>query len=256
MLAQLIDERLVEQAADRYEVEVSEEDLDSRWQQVLRQAGGQEGLLARLQAQGMREEQARSQLRLSMLVDRLARGIITVTDPLAQAYYEEHADDWAQPEQVHARLMLFFSRANAEAVREALEAGGDFAGLATAFSQDPATQPQGGDMGFFSREDWAPEIVAQAFALEPGEVSKVFPGPEGYYLLQVQEKRPARVLELCEVREEIETRIVHERLPFAREVWMAARRRNALLDVPDPDLAAAVIDKLVDRSAPRFTLLP
>ena len=65
-------------------------------------------------------------------------------------------------------MILTASRENAEALRQALEAGGDFGGLAKERASDPATAPKGGDMGWFERGDYATVISDMAFRLRFG----------------------------------------------------------------------------------------
>ena len=53
-----------------------------------------------------------------------------------------------------------------------LKGGADFAALAKQYSKDPGGAQQGGDLGFFKKDEMVPEFATAAFALQPGQVSQ------------------------------------------------------------------------------------
>ena len=122
----------------------------------------------------------------------------------------------------------------------ALEAGGDFAGLAEALSIDPGTADRGGDMGYFERGDYAGEITEVAFDLQPGQVSDIFLAPDGYCILKIEDRRPAGVKPLAQVQQEITARLKQGQQPQMRKQWLIARRQQARLAIPDQRLRQAV----------------
>ncbi len=60
------------------------------------------------------------------------------------------------------------ARKRAKAIKAELDKGADFAKLAKEKSKDPGAA-DGGDLGFFTKEQMVPEFSAVAFALEPGK---------------------------------------------------------------------------------------
>ncbi len=85
------------------------------------------------------------------------------------------------------------SRAQADSIVAALRSGGDFAAAARRFSQDPASQEQGGDLGWFRRGQMVSEFEAVAFSLKPGVVSDPVESPFGFHIIQVQRVQPAEI---------------------------------------------------------------
>jgi peptidyl-prolyl cis-trans isomerase D len=152
-----------------------------------------------------------------LLVDlsRLAQGI-TVTPESERAYYDSHRSEFTQPEQVRARHILLKvddkrsaeqARTQLEAIAQRIKAGEDFAAVARGASEDPASAPRGGEMGFFGRGQMVPEFEQAAFAAEPGVVVGPIQTSFGFHLLQVEEKRAGGERSFEEVQPQIQTRL-------------------------------------------------
>ena len=86
-------------------------------------------------------------------------------------------------------------------VQQKLGAGEDFAALALAYSDDPGSKTQGGDLGWFARDQGlVKEFEDAAFSLEPGKLSDPVKTQFGYHLIRVDEKDPARPLDAYTVQ--------------------------------------------------------
>ena len=129
---------------------------------------------------------------------------VTTAVPVDTTFTEAELDQKWSTEgpgmQVRARHILFKVQSDAapaarEAVRRRAEqvqaqaaGGGDFAALARQHSEDTSKE-QGGDLGFFGRGQMVPTFEQAAFALQPGQVSKVVESPFGYHVIKVEEKK-------------------------------------------------------------------
>jgi hypothetical protein len=96
--------------------------------------------------------------------------------------------------QVRASHILVPTREEAEAARERIAAGADFAAIAREISTDEATAANGGDLGWFTREEMAAPFAEAAFALEPGAISEPVESEFGWHVIQVAESDPDRPL--------------------------------------------------------------
>jgi peptidyl-prolyl cis-trans isomerase C len=69
------------------------------------------------------------------------------------------------------------------------EEGRDFAELAR---RSPGSRrSDGGDLGFFTKEQMVPEFSAVAFTLEPGKISDPVKSQFGWHIIKVEESAPA-----------------------------------------------------------------
>ena len=76
-----------------------------------------------------------------------------------------------------------------EDLKKRIEAGVDFEFLAKAYSQDPGSAKEGGNLGFWGKGAMVPEYEAAAMKLEPMQLSEVVESPFGFHLIQLLEKR-------------------------------------------------------------------
>ena len=151
---------------------------------------------------------------------------IEVSDQEITDYYNEHPDQFARGEQVHARHILIkadpdadeatqqAARAKAEQARERAVAGEDFSELAKELSEGPSAS-SGGDLGFFTKEQMVPQFSEAAFALAPGEISPVVQTQFGYHVIKVEDHRDAGTAPLDEAREPIRRMLINQKTGLA-----------------------------------------
>ncbi len=168
-----------------------------------------------------------SRYREAQLASRLSR--ISATEEEIRSYYHEHAEEYATPERVRSAVIVVRVPARAtpqrrgallerarSALSEARSLPADvltFGALAVRHSDDQATRYKGGDTGSLRREEhdarFPPALVEAVFALEdPGELSEIVTGPDGFYLAKLIERKPAAIRPLDELRESIRFHVI------------------------------------------------
>jgi parvulin-like peptidyl-prolyl isomerase len=171
-------------------------------------------LVAGLSISALRDR-ATNQLRGLAWLEKQVRPASTVTEQECREFYEAHRDLFAQP--VRFRASHLFLAAHAETPPEMVEEkeraiatfatrsskGETLSALATEASEDEASKPRGGDLGYFSETRMPPEFIAEIKKLRVGETSKPFRSHLGFHIAQVTETRAAHLLTLEEVRTEI-----------------------------------------------------
>jgi peptidyl-prolyl cis-trans isomerase C len=125
------------------------------------------------------------------------------TDAKLRAKYADFVKSNPGKEEVSARHILVATEAEAKAVIAELQKGGDFAVIAKAKSKDPGSQ-NGGDLGYFGREDMVPEFADVAFKLKKGEYTKEPVKTQfGWHVIKVEDKRTSAPPSFDEAKEEL-----------------------------------------------------
>jgi len=250
LLIKIIDEAVIRRAAKRAGIEVTGEQVDLKMSQAVARAGSRTDLERILQRRGQTVDDYRVELELAALWDVLARREVEATEEELGQYYQEHLDEFSYGEQVRMRLYLGSTLENAQTFKQMLEAGGDFAGLAQAVSEDPGTRESGGDAGWIERDDYAPEITDVAFSLEKGQTSDIFKAPDGWAIVRVEDRRPPGVLPFDEVRDTVQQRVMREKLRQIRKEWLVEQRKRARIVIHDEQLRASVMALLAAAPGP------
>jgi peptidyl-prolyl cis-trans isomerase D len=191
--------------------------------------------------------------------DDLARGVSVSEDDL-RSYYDQNKARYVAPEQRRASHILIRLEANAStADRERAmararslvaqaRAGGDFAALARAQSQDPGSASQGGDLGLFTRDAMIKPFADAAFAMKVGEVSDVVSSDFGLHVIRLTAIQPAAEQAFPIVRPAIEAEL--RRQLAARQYAEAAEAfSNLVYEQSDSLKPAAERFKLAIRTA-------
>jgi peptidyl-prolyl cis-trans isomerase C len=135
----------------------------------------------------------------------------SVTEDAVHARYDQEFAGKPGEEEVHAKHILVDSEAEAKKIIGQLKGGGDFATLAKQYSKDPAGAQQGGDLGFFKKDEMVPEFAAAAFALQPRQVS---PEPVhsqfGWHVILLVERRRSEPPNFAEARDELRQKMIQE----------------------------------------------
>src|SRR5215470_2145862 len=146
-----------------------------------------------------------------LLMDSLlaAKGKAATTDDAMKKVYEEASKQISGDEEVHARHILVETEDEAKAVKAELDKGADFAELAKKKSKDPGAS-DGGDLGFFTKDQMVPEFSQAAFALEPGKISDPVKSQFGWHVIKVEEKRNRKAPDFEQVKAQIETYVTRK----------------------------------------------
>jgi peptidyl-prolyl cis-trans isomerase C len=175
-----------------------------------------------------------------LLMDNLlaVEGKAATTDENMKKVYEDAAKQISGEQEVHARHILVETEDQAKKIEDELKKGADFAELAKKESKDPGAS-DGGDLGFFTKDQMVPEFSTAAFALEPGKISDPVKTQFGWHVIKVEEKRTRKAPDFEQVKPQIETYVVRK----AQADYVAKLRTAAKVERMDkPEDAAAKPD--------------
>ncbi len=174
-----------------------------------------------------------------LLMDSLlaSEGKTATTDDAMKKVYDEASKQITGEQEVHARHILVETEDEAKAVKAELDKGADFAELAKKKSKDPGSA-DGGDLGFFTKEQMVPEFSTVAFSLEPGKISDPVKSQFGWHIIKVEEKRNRKAPDFAQVKPQIEQYVTRK----AQADYVAKLRAEAKVERMDQPAAAAKPD--------------
>lgn len=229
LLSTMTDRILLLQAARAAQVTVTPEEVDRRMLALASEypAGTFDEVLS--QTHTTRSElmrKTRDQLIIEKLFQESVFARVAVTEDQIRRFFDEHADDYSEPEQVHALQIIVKGLDEAKKIQQLLWQGKKFQDLARRYSLSPDAKV-GGDLGFFRRGEMPPVFDETVFKLAPNAVSEVVSTDYGFHLFKVLEKKPARKRELAEVRSAIEQKLVEQLRAERQREFVAALRAKA-----------------------------
>ncbi len=180
----------------------------------------------------VRERIIVSLLRRQEVLDR-----VKIAPASLLAAYNARAEAWAVPARAKLRLIVLRLPENADAAaveerrqlairaRGRVVAGESFADIAREISQD-GKAAAGGDWGLREPADFSEPLRSVIERLAPGEVSDPLETPEAFYLAVVEERQPARVRPLEEVRAELESELRQAEADRLYQRWIERLKRR------------------------------
>jgi peptidyl-prolyl cis-trans isomerase C len=138
-----------------------------------------------------------------------------VNEADAKKIYDEKIGEVKPEQEIHARHILIRAAAGDDkaskeaeekikAVIARLKKGEDFAKVASEVTEDPSGKANGGDLGYFSKEQMVPEFSNTAFKLDKGQISEPLKTQFGWHVIKVEDKRAKAVPKFDEVKPQIE----------------------------------------------------
>jgi peptidyl-prolyl cis-trans isomerase C len=143
----------------------------------------------------------------NVLASTLAKRIsdeIKADEPALKAYYDANKNQYEQVKASHILIRFQGSRvtlkpnqkdltdaealAKATEIRKQIIAGGDFAAIAKAESDDTGSGAQGGSLGTFPHGKMVGPFDQAAFSLPVGQISEPVKSPFGYHIIKVEER--------------------------------------------------------------------
>lgn len=242
-LEELINQKLLSQAAQESDVEVTKEEKDEYFNQQVEQVKQQNDLSQEefeqvLQQQGissMEEYKERFLENSNILVDKFLQSEvysdINISKEEAKSYYENNKEEFEQSKRVDISHILVEDAETAEELKTKVENGKDFATVAENNSIDEQSASKGGRLGFIEKGQIIPEFEEAAFNLEVGEVSDVIQTQNGYHILTVNDIEKASQKSFEEVRDQIEETLKNNKSQEKYQEYVENLRDEANVEI-------------------------
>lgn len=135
----------------------------------------------------------------------------SITEAALHARYDKEIAGKPGEEEVHAKHILVDSEDQAKKIIADLKGGADFAALAKQYSKDPSAAQQGGDLGFFKKDEMVPAFADAAFAMQPGQISQTPVHTQfGWHVIMVVERKRGEPPTFEQARDELRQQIIKD----------------------------------------------
>jgi parvulin-like peptidyl-prolyl isomerase len=207
-----------------------------------------------LELQGITLEEYREQVKEQLITFRLisqeVRGEIEVKDEQIKTYYNQHPELFTESDQYKLRHIYigFGYDAGPEikseifdllsGIRSQIEAGESFLKMAKKYSETP-TAPNGGDLGYFAKNELLPEFKSRVEKLKPGQLSPVFKHGGGVHLILLEEIKEGQLMEFENIKQKTSNFLYQKETMERYDLWLTRLKakthiENRLEDEPQP----------------------
>jgi peptidyl-prolyl cis-trans isomerase SurA len=175
--------------------------------------------------------------------DEVGRNLRRPSAKEEQAYYDQHKQEFEQPEQVRLSEILIATpadatdaqvaqaQAEADSVTAKLKAGTKFEDLVKQYPASP-NPANGGDLGQFKPGALGSKLLEdQTFPLKAGETTAPIRTRQGFVLLKVTEHSSGGIAPLKDVEEQIQEGMYQEQMEPALRKYLTDLREKAYIDI-------------------------
>ena len=226
ILEQMIAERFLLREASTKGITVTEEERQQHIVEVITWLEAQyfdhseESLVEALSEYDLTLAELESYLTETLEVYKLREEMastLVVSDADAELFYEEHREEFNIPEMIRVSHILVMDQSLAEQLLAKLNAGEDFAELASEHSIDTISAAVGGDLNWRTRGEFVTEFDDAAWGLsQSGQLSGIVATSFGYHIIRLDEKLAPRERSYAEVEELVKE---HVREDLEARMW-------------------------------------
>ena len=235
MLQQLIDRSLTTQDAIKYNIDVTENKVDSAINNILKiNKMDQEGLERALLAEGILYKDYRAKIKgeilQSMLINRAVRSKVIITDSEIKTYYDAHGDEFTGTKKYHLKNILMENEEDIESVEKKIGKSLSFDQLAKKYST-ATNAPEGGDLGVFDINNFSENIKLSLQVLGKGDHTPILETGQGYQILFVEEVLMEGNKTLEQAKDQIQNILYREKAEKRFGEWIESLKKQAHIKI-------------------------
>jgi len=253
VIDKLIDKKLLMQEAKKYNLRVSDEEVESALQRVIvNNKSTMEQFRKEISSMGLSEKQYRENLREQILNSKLinheVRSKVVISEDQIIDYYDSHFTQqvgdgayyilqigfvWNAKDRDGATPTQAEARAKAEKIRDLARKGKDFKELAKQYSDLPSAA-DGGDLGSFQESEMAPYMRVAMENLKPGDVSPIIEADNGFQFFKIQSSQPGTIVTKASydaVKEDIREKLSQQAMELRFKDWLTEIRAKAYIKI-------------------------
>ena len=228
ILSFIIDNEVVYQAAQEEGIKVKDFEVNEKFNNIKETIDENPAYKEKLKEAGINEEFLKKQVKKDLIVSKYKENFlkdIKISDKEIKSYYESHKDEF-KIQEVRASQILISTldddnkqvskeekeklKTKAEKLLNKVTNGEDFNKLAKKYSDDKNSGKDGGDLGFFSKDDKNIDFTKEVFKLDKGKNATLIETSYGYHIVKITDKRTV-TKSLEDSKDDIKYRILNEK---------------------------------------------
>ena len=228
ILSFIIDNEVVYQAAQEEVIKVKDFEVNEKFNNIKETIDENPAYKEKLKEAGINEEFLKKQVKKDLVVSKYKENFlkdIKISDKEIKSYYEIHKDEF-KIQEVRASQILISTlddenkqvskeekeklKTKAEKLLNKVNNGEDFNKLAKKYSDDKNSGKDGGDLGFFSKEDKNIDFTKEVFKLDKGKNATLIETSYGYHIVKITDKRTV-TKSLEDSKDDIKYKILNEK---------------------------------------------
>ncbi len=264
---ELIIRALLDDEMQKRHIVVTQKDADDALNNAIEQVGSKAKFNAILKEYGVSLAEFKKDLveevKMKKLVDMLEK--VNITEADAKKYYNQNINKFKYPDKVRASHILI--AANPDEIKELARADektknlteeelnafvkeqmqerlkkaetilaqvkkdpSSFARIAKDNSEDYESAKQGGDLGFFAKQEMVESFANTAFAMKPDTISNIVQSPYGYHIIMVTDRKAAGQDSFEKVKSEIILFLENEKKVKILENFVESLKKTAKIE--------------------------
>ena len=286
VINELVVKKLLDQEISKRHIKVSKEDMDKQLKVIIDKVGSKEKFNELLKQNGVTSAQFKKDLsdevKIQKLVDTLS--VVSVSDKDAMDFYKKNADKFKNPDKVRASHILVSAnqeelkakiaateegkkmteaQLNAEVQKQMNEQKAkaqkllaevkkdqkSFAKIARENSDDTQSAQQGGDLGFFGKEEMVEPFSKTAFSMKPNTISEVIQTPYGYHIILVTDRQKAGTEPFDKVKGDIKEYLTNQEKVKVLQQFVDTLKNNAKIEYNDPSFDPKALQNALKEQA-------
>lgn len=235
VLESLIDYSLTQQEAKKYNITISEAEVDSSIENIKKiKKLSKEALEKALEQEGLTIKEYRENLKNQILQGRLinyaVKSKVVITEAEIKKQYEVNSEKYALNKKYRLSNILMNDKGKIDEVKMKLDGKEDFSDLAKKYSIAPNAS-DGGDLGIFDIASFSTGIKDRIALLKKGEYTDVIQTPQGFQIFYVVDIEQGGSKTFEQARDEIYEALYQEQVKEKFETWLESLKKKAHIKI-------------------------
>ena len=247
LLEQLINKKLTAQEVKRFNISITDEEVDKAVDRIKKMRGyTDDELKDALSRDGIDLEAYRKKVRENLLrtklITREVKSKVVITNEDISKYYQSHQDLYGGEKKIHLRNIIKRLPASStevekqrirkkmEEVMNELQNGKPFDEMARKHSESSLAK-DGGDLGYFNFEELSPLLQESLNALAIGEYSEILDTEQGYQIFYIEDIQTVAGKTLEEVSAEIQEKLYRDIVDHRFQAWLEGLRNRSHIKI-------------------------